>query len=116
MMKNKGKTDEIMSISFNISENNIPCIVFCSEFSVPMTNKTFIKSYITNYENDMKFKLGHLSCNSLKLSWYIEEKELLEVSYKKKFMGLALASELYTNLLLCSNQLQELKTSYEQET
>lgn len=104
------KTDELMSIGFDIGDCDIPYLVFCSEFKIPMINNTFITSYITNYENDMKFKLGHLSCTIMQLSWYIEEKGILEVSIKKDFMGLVSATELYNNFLLCSNQLAAIKT------
>ena len=103
------KTDELMSISFNIAESGIPCLVFCSEFQVPMTSKWFVSSYINYYENDLKFKVGTMSSFTLKLSWYNEDKNILEVHLKKEFMGLASASELYANLLLCQKQLQELK-------
>lgn len=103
------KTDELMSVGFNVTDSGLPCLVFCSEFQVPMTSKWFVSSYINYYENDLKFKIGNMSSFVLNFAWYSEDKNILEVYLKKDFMGLASVSEIYTNLLLCQKQLQELK-------
>ena len=103
------KTDELMSVSFDIGENEVPFLVFCSEFKIPMFNKSFVNSYISYYENDMKFKCGTMGVRLLTLKWYKEEDEILEVYTNKEFMGLVRASEIYTNLCLCSDQLVRLQ-------
>jgi Na+/H+ antiporter NhaA len=109
------KSNELMSVGFNLTENGMPNLIFCSEFSVPVTNKTFVSSFVKYYENNLKFKLGHLSCSTLAFSWISEEEDILEVHFKKNFMGLALSSEIYKNMVLCLNQLNELNGSYGQE-
>ena len=109
------KSDELMSVGFDLAENETPSLVFCSEFAVPITNKTFATSFVKYYENDLKFKLGHLSCSTLAFSWSSEENDTLEVHFKKNFMGLALSSEIYKNMVPCLNQLNELHGSYGQE-
>lgn len=109
------KSNELMSVGFDISENGTPSLVFCSEFTVPMTNRSFVASFVKYYDNDMRFKLGHLSCSTLAFTWSSEEEEILEVNFKRKFMGLAHTAEVYKSMVPCLNQLNELQGSYGQE-
>lgn len=100
---------EIMPVTFELLDNGFPAITFCGEFTVAISNKTFVSSYISYYDNDMKFKLGTLSGNSLSFKWEDEEKKILKVFFKKEFMGYTLVGEIYNVFTKCYQQLVELK-------
>lgn len=108
-MTNTPRTDELLSLSFNIAENDLPCLVICNQLEIPITSRTFVASYVYYYDNDLKFKLGSLSFKKMTLSWYNEDKGILELYLNKQFVGLASIHELYNVLASCLTQLKELK-------
>ena len=98
---------DMMSVSFTVLDNDIPAINFCSEFSIPITQKTFCKSFITYYDNDLKFRIAGLSTNCLNLKWYDNEEHVLEVYFKKDFMGYVLVGDLYNAITHCYQFIEE---------
>ena len=86
---------QIMSVSFEELESGAPAINFCSEFTVPISSKIFAKSFISFYDNDLRFRIEGLTGNKLKLSWYNEEEGILKVFFKNEFVGYVLCGELY---------------------
>lgn len=89
---------QLMSVSYEELESGAPALNFCSEFTVPMSNKTFVKSFISFYDNDLRFKLAMLSANKLAFKWHSEEQGILEVYFQSHFMGYALCGDIYNAL------------------
>lgn len=83
----------IMSVSSEELESGAPAINICSEFSIPISNKTFVKSFISYYTNDLKFRIETLSGNKLSFKWYNEADDILEVYFKNEFVGYALGDD-----------------------
>lgn len=105
-----------MSVEYTELDSGVPAVVFCSEFTVPITAKTFVKTFITNYEDrELWFKLPHVSGNQLSFSWANESQGVLEVNWKKMPMGYSYAGDLYNAFCKCSQTLQELSRNTETE-
>ena len=102
---------QLMSVCFEELESGIPAVNFCSDFTVPITNKTFARSFITFYENDLWFRLGNLSANKLSFKVYDEAEGILEVYFTKEFMGYVLCGELYNAFVKVHQTLAEAKDS-----
>ena len=73
------------NIYFDIN-NEIPVLNIEDKYIIPLTNNTFIKSYINYYDNDMKFKLGNMSGNGMKYKWYDEDQGIIEFYLKNKYI------------------------------
>ena len=100
---------EIMSVSFDILDNGIPAINLCSEISIPVSQITFCRSFISCYENDLRFKISNLSTNILSFKFQDDKETILELYYKKEFLGYVLVGELYNIIIKCYQTLQELR-------
>lgn len=87
--------DNILTVEVQYSDFDVPMLVFCSEFIIPITNKTLINSFIFYFENDLRFKLGALSGNGFRFEWKDEQNDLLNVYFKHNFMGYILCTDLY---------------------
>jgi hypothetical protein len=56
---------DIMSVEYTELDNGTPCLCFCSDLSIPLTNKTMVKSFVNYMDNDMKFKILNLHIQDL---------------------------------------------------
>lgn len=99
-----------MSVCFEVIDNDLPALNFCSEFSVPVTQKTFCKSFISYYENDLRFRIPSLTTNKLSFKYEDADETILEVSFKKEMMGYVLVGDLYNAIVHCYQYLEELKS------
>ena len=100
---------EIMSVSFDILDNNNPAINICSELSISVTQLGFCKSFISYYDNDLRFKISDLSTNTLSFKWYDKKESILKLYYKKEVVGFVLVGDLYNVITQCYKYLEELK-------
>ena len=98
---------DMMSVSFTVLDNDVPAIDFCSEFSIPVTQKTFCKSFINFYDNDLRFRIANLSTNCLSFKWYDKDEHILEVYFKKEFVGYVLVGDLYNAIVHCYQFIEE---------
>lgn len=100
---------EIMSVSFDILDNGISAINICSEMSIPVSQIVFCRSFISYYDNDLRFKISNLSTNTISFKWYDGNENILELYYKKEFVGYVLVGDMYNVIIKCYQTLQELK-------
>lgn len=94
-------SNEHLSISYTETDSEWPAICICSDFTVPVTNTSFVKSFCSFVESEMIFKLQSLSGN--KLSFKVQEENeddpsesILGLYLDKKFVGWVTVGNLYS--------------------
>lgn len=95
---------QIMTVTFEELESGAPAINLCSEFSIPISNKTFVKSFISYYTNDLKFRLETISGNKLSFKWLSEDDDIIEVYFKGDMVGYAMGADVkqaFVGVLQC---------------
>ena len=88
-MTNNKITEELLTLSYN-EINNMPVLNINNELDFLITNKTFLKSFISYYENKNYFNFN-LSCNTIKIKCHENNEEVVEL-YNKQFYLIGLAS------------------------
>ena len=86
-----------MSVEYTELDNGTPCLCFCSDLTVPITNKTMIKSFINYIDNDLKFKISNLQIQTLTFTFVSNEITSVsaKVNGKFAFMGFVNTDDIY---------------------
>lgn len=89
--------NDVMSVEYTELDNGTPCLCFCSDLSIPVTNKTMVKSFINYIDNDLKFKISNLRIQTLTFSFVSNEITSVsaKVNNKYEFMGFVSTGDLY---------------------
>ena len=78
---------DVMSVEYTELDYGQAAIVFCSDITVAITNKTMVKSFCNYVENDMEFKINNLKINpSLALTTIGEHTIRVDAKVNGKFV------------------------------
>ena len=103
---------DIMSVSYTEFDNGCPALCFCSDISIPLTNKTMVQSFINYMDNDMRFKIVNLRIQDLSFTYLGPETTTVsaKVNGKYELIGIADTTELYDCMIKVLNTLKEENT------
>ena len=89
---------DIMSVEYTETDNGIPCLCFCSDLIIPITNKTIVQSYCNYMENNMIFKVTDLHIQTLMISCLNVDISSIKakVNGKFEFLGFVNTTELHS--------------------
>ena len=87
-----------MSVEYTETDNGIPCLCFCSDLIIPITNKTIVQSYCNYIDNDMIFKVHDLHVQTLLISCLNVDISSIKakVNGKFEFVGFVDTCELHS--------------------
>ncbi len=74
------KYNDIMSVSYTETDNDIPALCICSDIVIPITNKTLVISFCNFIDNDLTFKISNLTINKLRFT--LVEDQIIEIKAK----------------------------------
>ena len=88
---------DVMSVSYAEFDNGCPALCFCSDISIPLTNKTMVQSYINYMDNDLKFKILDLKIQNLSFTYLSLDTTSVKAKVDSKWeqMGFVNTDELY---------------------
>ena len=117
-MAQKKPNYELMTVEYTETDSDCPALCFCNDLIVPITNNSFVKSFITFAECELVFKLTFLSGNKLSFTVVVEDEEhpdesILEVFLGKLSMGYAKLGSLTEAMHYVAAKLKKLKEQSE---
>ena len=100
---------DIMSVEYTESDSGIPCLCFCSDLIIPITNKTIVQSYCNYMDNDMIFKVHELHVQTLLISCLNVDISSIKakVNGKFEFMGFVDTNDLHNAMRRVLERLKE---------
>ena len=111
---------ELMTVDYTEMDNGCPALCFCNDLIIPITNASFVKSFITFSECDLVFKLNFLTGQKLSFTVVSEddfnpEESILEVFVSKLSMGYTRLGGLLSSMHLVSDTMKSIKNQAEQQ-
>ena len=83
---------DVMSVEYTELDNGTPCLCFCSDLSIPLTNKTMVKTYINYMDNDLKFKIIDLRIQDLMFFYMGPDVTAIKAKVNGKFEQMGFVS------------------------
>ena len=100
---------DIMSVEYTETDSGLPCLCFCSDLIIPITNKTIVQSYCNYMSNDMIFKITDLHVQNILITCLNLDVSGIKakVNGRFEFMGFVSTPELHEAMKRVLKNLKE---------